>query len=85
MDMPKRVKRWWRVYGSGNGYLILKYGNKVVASIPDGGAIAVGDRSKLTAVLHAVITATKAGELDTPSRSPRVKTRSPRARRLECK
>ena len=53
--------------------------------MPDRGAIAVGNSSKLAAVLDAVITATKAGELDALSRSPRVKTRSPRARRLECK
>lgn len=33
--------------------------------MPDRGAIAVGDRSKLAAVLDAVITAAKAGELDT--------------------
>ena len=85
VDLPKRVKRWWRMDGSGNCYLILKYGNKVVAPMPDRGAIAVGDMSKLATVLDAVITATEAGELDTPSRSARVKTRSPRARRLECK
>jgi hypothetical protein len=65
VDLPKRVKRWWRMDGSGNCYLILKYGNKVVAPMPDRGAIAVGDRSKLAAVLDAVITAAKAGELDT--------------------
>ena len=51
--------------GSGNCYLILKYGNKVVAPMPDRRAIAVGDRSKLAAVLAAVITAAKAGEMDT--------------------
>jgi hypothetical protein len=64
VDLPKRVKRWWRMDGSGNCYLILKYGNKVVAPMPDRGAIAVGDRSKLATVLDAVITAAKAGELD---------------------
>jgi hypothetical protein len=65
VDLPKRVKRWWRMDGSGNVYLILKYGNRIVAPMPDRGAIAVGDRSKLADVLDAVITAAKAGELDT--------------------
>ena len=64
VDLPKRVKRWWRMDGSGNCYLILKYGNRIVAPMPDKGAIAVGDRAMLGAVLDAVITAAKAGELD---------------------
>ena len=64
VDLPKRVKRWWRMDGSGNCYLILKYGNKIVAPMPDKAAIAVGDRSKLAEVLDAVIAAAKAGELD---------------------
>ena len=64
VDLPKRVKRWWRTDGSGNVYLILRYGNKIIAPTPDRGAIAVGDRSKLADVLDAVITAAKAGELD---------------------
>ena len=64
VDLPKRVKRWWRMDGSGNVYLILRYGNKIIAPTPDRGAIAVGDRSKLADVLDAVITAAKAGELD---------------------
>jgi hypothetical protein len=64
VDLPKRVKRWWRMDGSGNCYLILKYGNKVVAPMPDRGAIAVGEKAKLGDVLDAVIAAAKAGELD---------------------
>ena len=64
VNLPKRVKRWWRVDGSGNCYLILRYGNKIIAPTPDKGAIAVGDRAKLAEVLDAVISAAKAGELD---------------------
>ena len=64
VDLPKRVKRWWRMDGSGNCYLILRYGNKLIAPTPDKAAIAVGDKGKLTEVLDAVITAAKAGELD---------------------
>jgi len=64
VDRPKRVKRWWRVDGAGNCFLILRYGNKVISPMPDKGAIAVGDKAKLPEILEAVITATRAGELD---------------------
>ena len=64
VDRPKRVKRWWRVDGSGNCYLILRYGNKVISPMPDKGAIAVGDKAKLPETLDAVITAARTGELD---------------------
>ena len=65
VDAPKRVKRWWRMDGSGNCFLILRYGNKLIAPTADKGAIAVGEKGKLVAVLEAVIAAVKAGELDT--------------------
>ena len=64
VDAPKRVKRWWRMDGSGNCYLILRYGNKLIAPTADKGAIAVGEKAKLVTVLDAVIAAVKAGELD---------------------
>jgi hypothetical protein len=64
VDRPKRVKRWWRVDGSGNCYLILRYGNKILSPTPDKGAIGVGDKTKLVGVLEAVIEAAKSGELD---------------------
>jgi hypothetical protein len=52
-------KRWWRMDGSGNCYLILRYGNKAIAPTADKGAIAVGDKGKLVTVLDAVIAAVK--------------------------
>jgi len=64
LDRPKRVKRWWRVDGAGNCFLILHYGNKVISHTPDKSAIAVSDKAKLPEILDAVITATRAGELD---------------------
>ena len=64
VDRPKRVKRWWRIDGSGNCFLILRYGNKILSPTPDKGAIGVGDKSKLVGVLEAVIEAAKSGELD---------------------
>ena len=47
VDAPKRVKRWWRMDGSGNCNLILRYGNKAIAPTADKGALAVGDKGKL--------------------------------------
>ena len=64
VDRPKRVKRWWRMDGAGNCFLVLRYGNKVLSPTPDKGAIAVGDKSKLPEILEAVIGAVRAGELD---------------------
>lgn len=64
VDLPKRVKRWWRLDGVGNCYFIIRYGNKVLAPTPDKEAVAVGDKSKLVSVLNALIEAAKAGELD---------------------
>ena len=65
VDLPKRVKRWWRVDDAGNCYLIVRYGNKVISPSPDRAAIAVGRKDNLAATLEAVISATQAGEFDT--------------------
>lgn len=65
VERPKRVKRWWRMDGSGNCFLILRYGNKILSPTPDKGAIGVGDKSKLPSVLEAVIAAARSGEFDT--------------------
>ena len=76
VEAPKRVKRWWRIDGSGNCYLILRYGNKLIAPTADKGAIAVGDRAKLPTVLEAVIAAAKAGELDSAIETAKTAARS---------
>ena len=64
VERPKRVKRWWRMDASGNCFLILRYGNKVLSPTSDKGAIAVGDKSKLPEVVDTIIAAVKGGELD---------------------
>lgn len=66
MDRAKRVKRWWRTDPTGNCYLILRYGNKVISASgsADKGAISVGSKDKLPSVIEAVITAARDGELD---------------------
>ena len=66
VEVPKRVKRWWRTDATGMCFLILRYGNKVLTPAGDGkGAINVGGKEKLVGVLEAVLTAAKDGELDT--------------------
>ena len=64
VERPKRVKRWWRMDGAGNCFLILRYGNKVLSPNPDKGAIAVGEKSKLPEVVDTIIAAVRGGELD---------------------
>ena len=64
VERPKRVKRWWRMDASGNCFLILRYGNKVLSPTPDKGAIAVGDKGKLPDVVDMIIAAVRGGELD---------------------
>ena len=64
VERPKRVKRWWRMEASGNCFLILRYGNKVLSPTPDKSAIAVGDTGKLPEVVDTIIAAVKGGELD---------------------
>ena len=66
VDHAKRVKRWWRTDPTGNCYLILRYGNKVISASgsADKGAISVGAKDKLVSVIEAVITAARDGELD---------------------
>lgn len=59
------VKHWWRTDASGNCFLILRYGNKVLSPTSDKGAIAVGDKTKLPEILEAVIGGLRTGELDT--------------------
>lgn len=78
VDLPKRVKRWWRMDGAGGCYLILRYGNKIISPTPDKGAIAVGDRSMLGAVLDAVINAAKAGELDAAIETAKAEDKKPK-------
>lgn len=65
VDMPKRVKRWWRTDATGNCFFILRYGNKLIPVADGKSAIVVGERSSLASVIEKVIAAAKDGELDT--------------------
>jgi hypothetical protein len=64
VTVPKRVKRWWRMDAKGNCFFVLRYGNRIITLTAGRTAIAVGSKNKLVQVIDAVITATKAGEMD---------------------
>lgn len=64
VSSPKRVKRWWKEDGSGNCFLVVRYGSKPLALAAGKHAIAVGAKDKLVEVIDMVIAAAKAGELD---------------------
>lgn len=64
VDLPKRVKRWWRMDATGNCYLLIRYGSKIISPTPDKGAIAIGNKTNLVGTIEAVIAAAQAGELD---------------------
>jgi len=64
VEHAKRVKRWWRMDGSGSIYMVVRYGNKLLELDKGKAAIAVGAKDNLVAVLDAVITAVRDGTLD---------------------
>ena len=64
VEHAKRVKRWWRMDGSGSIYMVVRYGNKLLELDKGKVAIAVGAKDNLVAVLDAVILAVSEGTLD---------------------
>ena len=64
VELPKRVKRWWRTDAAGKCFFTLRYGNKLVPIADGKSAIAVGERLNLAKVVETVITAARGGELD---------------------
>ena len=64
MDVPKRVKRWWRDDGMGSGYLVIRYGSRVLELEKNKSAIAYTKPEQLIPILDAVIAAVRAGEYD---------------------
>ena len=65
IDIQKRVKPWFKADGSGSLYLLLKSGLKTLVLDKGMTAISVGSKDKLAGVIDTLITAAKAGELDT--------------------
>ena len=64
MDVPKRVKRWWRDDGMGSGYLVIRYGSRVLELEKNKSAITYTKPEQLIPILDAVIAAVRAGEYD---------------------
>jgi hypothetical protein len=64
MEKQKRVKKWWVVDMMGNCFFTVRYGTKLIEFEKGKSAIGVGDKENLVAVIEAVITAVRVGELD---------------------
>jgi hypothetical protein len=86
INVPKRVKRWWRVDPMGTYFLVLRYGNRILRLAERGNAVEVGDWGNMLPVLDTLIAATVAGELDhaliPPVRPKQAKTRRARLKRV---
>lgn len=71
VDLPRRIKPWWRADIDGNLVLMLRNGNNTMEIENGKPAIVVGAKSKLDGVLNTLIAATKAGELDAAMDKPK--------------
>jgi len=61
---PVRVRQWWMKDRTGNVLFALKYGAKPVNISKDKSAIQVASTAELPEVIHTLIRAVDAGELD---------------------
>jgi len=64
VEKRQSVRPWWRTDSAGNVVLCVYYGTKPVEFEKGKAAIAVPSRDKLPSLIDALISATKAGELD---------------------
>ncbi|MBN9048796.1 MAG: hypothetical protein J0H78_04990 [Rhizobiales bacterium] len=64
LEQRKRVRPWWRMDGSGNVVLTVRYGARPIEFDKGKAAIAVGKKDKLVSTIETVISAVEAGELD---------------------
>lgn len=64
IDAPKRIKRWWVQDATGNCFLAIRYGSKVLEIEKGKTAIVVGKPDQLVPTIEMIIAAISAGELD---------------------
>ena len=64
MEVPKRVKRWWRDDGIGASYFVVRYGSRVLELDKGKAAISYNKPDQLLAIIDAVIAAVRGGEYD---------------------
>jgi hypothetical protein len=86
INVPKRLKRWWRVDPTGTYFLVLRYGNRILRLAEHENAVEVGDWGSMVPILDTLITAVAAGELDhaltPPVRPKQAKTIRARTKRV---
>ncbi len=61
---PKRLRPWWMEDRAGNCAFVVRYANKPLELEKGKGAVEVGPKDKLPAVINILISAVNAGELD---------------------
>ncbi|MBK8770117.1 MAG: hypothetical protein IPM06_06770 [Rhizobiales bacterium] len=64
-ESQKRVTPWWTTDDAGQTVLTVRHGLRVLEFEKGKAGIAVGSREKLGSVIDTLISAVKAGELDT--------------------
>lgn len=64
-ESQKRVTPWWTIDDAGQTVLTVRHGLRVLEFEKGKAGIAVGSREKLGSVIDTLISAVKAGELDT--------------------
>jgi hypothetical protein len=64
VEVARRVRKGWFQDEAGTVHFIMRVGGKPLELQPGKAAISIGSLDKLTAVVDALITAVRAGELD---------------------
>ena len=64
VNMPKRVKRWWRDDGAGTSYFVIRYGSRILELDKGKSAIAFNKPEHLLEIINTVINAVKSGDFD---------------------
>jgi len=64
VEVPRRLRPWWRVDANGAVFLTVKYGFKPIEFEKGKAAVVVPTRDKLVGVIDTLIAAVRAGELD---------------------
>lgn len=63
VERKRKVRRWWREDVTGNVYLTIRYGQKMIEFEKGKAAISVPNKDGLNEVLDVLIAAVKSGEL----------------------
>ena len=64
INVPKRVKRWWRDDGAGTSYFVVRYGSRVLELDKGKAAISYNKPDQLLAIIDTIIAAVRGGEYD---------------------